>query len=81
MTVSYLFKNNKVIYVNIHILITAQIFAKHYLMKDFNYGATSKQNLNNIFQSQKKTIRTMIGLKQKNVLKLCLKLRLSYSGN
>lgn len=81
MTVSYLFKNNKVIYVNIYILITAQIFVKHYLMKEFNYGATSKQKFNNIFQSQKKAIRTMIGLKQKNVLKLCLKLRLSYSGN
>lgn len=50
-------------------------------MKEFNYGATSKQKFYNIFKSQKKAIRTMIGLKQKNVLKLCLKLRLSYIGN
>lgn len=49
MTVSYLFKKNKVIYVNIHILITAQIFVKRYLMKEFNYGAKSKQKCNNIF--------------------------------
>lgn len=55
-------------------------------MKEFNYGLNlikikSKQKFNNIFQSQKKAIGTMIGLKQKNVLKLCLKLRRSYSGN
>lgn len=55
-------------------------------MKEFNYGLNlikikSKQKFNNILQSQKKAIGTMIELKQKNVLKLCLKLRRYYSGN